>query len=476
VSSPRQGWTQAAAVLVFAAAAYLLAQADGDPDVWGRITYARDAAAQGLLFLRRDIYSYTAPAHAWVDHEWGFAWVAWAAYHWGGWTAVRLLRLGLWAAIGALCLRPARHAPSAALPLAALVLALPLSLGAVGPRAQAFTCLFLAWELGCLQASERRGARWIVFAALPFPLWVNLHAGFLVGGGVLALWGGERAFRAVRGRDTSTLRALGAAALVGLCSLLATPWGPGFAPFVLRTAFLDRPYVPEWQPVGLDVYGAWWLLLGALCIPLARVKPRRWPELFILAVLATQAALHRRHLALFAVAAGVLALPALLDAWNRWRGPPEVPPIPARAGALGLGALAAAFACAALFRSAAPPPAEPFFPRTALDVLRSQHADNVLVEFNWAQYALFYGAPGMRVAIDGRYEAVYPPEVLQQYFAWHFGEPGWQALAQSPDTHYALVARGSPRAARMEALPDWTTLYADDVAVALAKRGRASDR
>ena len=48
----------------------LLAQVDSDPDIWGRLAYARDAAAQHVSFQAEDPYSYTArSAHSTVAHR-----------------------------------------------------------------------------------------------------------------------------------------------------------------------------------------------------------------------------------------------------------------------------------------------------------------------------------------------------------------------------------------------------------------------
>jgi len=266
------------------------------------------------------------------------------------------------------------------------------------------------------------------------------------------------------------VKGLGVAAAIGMATPLLTPWGPRYAWFALKSALLPRPYVPEWSAVGLDVYGGCLALLVLLCIPLAWAKPRAWKELGILAVLAVEAGLHRRHLTLFAIATAILALPRCLGAWNAWRPPRPGSSGWARTGAFGLGLAAAGLLCSALFRCLAPVPAEPYFPRTALEALQARGADNVLVDFNWAQYALFQGAPRLKVAIDGRYEELYSPETMDRYFAWHFGTDGWRSLVDAPETHYALVERGSDRAQRLERLPGWTTVYADDLAVAFARK------
>src|SRR5260370_21404125 len=40
-----------------------------DPDLWGHVPFGRAVLAQGHLILR-DPYSYSAPGHLWLNHEW----------------------------------------------------------------------------------------------------------------------------------------------------------------------------------------------------------------------------------------------------------------------------------------------------------------------------------------------------------------------------------------------------------------------
>lgn len=471
-----------ALALVLAALAFALVGVDTDPDLWGRMAYARDWAATGGLAPRHDPYSYTAPGAPWIDHEWGFNWVAWLTYHALGWPGLRALRVLLFAVTAALCFHEAspRRAASALQPLRALLVGLPLALGFVGPRAQVFTFVFTAWMLFCLRRSWEQGPRWILLAVAPLPLWLNLHGGFLAGLGIAGLWGALRLPGAIRAGDRRTALALVGAGVFCLACLPLSPWGTSFFPFMLRTSTMSRPFVYEWDPPAF--LGPQWLMAAALAglaaLQIARGRTRRWPELLVLVATAILAFRHQRHLPFLALAAALCAPPWAPRDEREQTGPDgEEGALSGarlqRVAKLLLGGGAGALLAAAALRLFAPPPAEPAFPVRALSFLQaSPLSGGALVDFEWSQYLLFQAWPRFQVAFDGRYEEVYPEEVAARYFAWHYGRPGWRELVDDPSTRLALVRAGSSREGRLARLPGWRREYTDGVATLFVKEAR----
>lgn len=468
-ASPARAVARNALLLVLAALGLSLVMVDTDPDLWGRMAYARDWVATGGIAPRFDPYSYTAPGAPWIDHEWGFNWAAWLSYRALGWPGLRLLRLLLFALTLTLCFRddPPEEAASPLRPVRGLLIGLPLALGFVGPRAQAFTFLLTAWMLSCLRRSRAGGPKWIVLGVAPMPLWLNLHGGFLAGLGIAGLWGAARFVEALRDRDRRTALALVGAGALCVASLPLSPWGLRFVPFMLRTSTMPRPFVYEWDPPAF--LGPHWfmamLLLAFAAYRIARGQQRRWPELLVLAAVAVLAFQHQRHLSFLALGVAFCA-PASL----RGQRPvaPDAPGLLWVGRGVGAGALAvAALAAVRLFDK---PPAEPAFPARAVAYARAQGiSGGALVDFEWSQYVLFQAWPQLKVAFDGRYEEVYPDEVAARYFAWHYGREGWQKLPEDPATRLALVRSGSSREARLKALPGWTRAYEDGVAALYVK-------
>jgi hypothetical protein len=473
--------------LVAVAMGFVLARVDSDPDLWGRIEYARLALEQGRLFPVVDPYSYTAPGAPWQDHEYGFSWLAWGVHRVLGWPGLRLLRLELYFATLALCLaavwRSVRGRGVMFLPLFSLC-AFALGPGFMGPRAQSVSFLFFAWLLLCLRRAGERGPWWLVAGVLPMPIWLNVHGGFLAGCGIALVWGVVRGWEAARHGDSRTLRVLAVAAGWCLASLLLTPWGPGYPLFLLRAVTMPRPHVPEWAAPGL-LSGNWWLVvaLALATVPLFRARPRRWAELAAVAVTTLAALRYQRHIPFLAIAALAFAAPAALRSWSGWQlqnGPvfrrvtPPGKPVPRRAATVLASVLAAVLI--AVFAATVPavvraPPAEPYFPASAVnEVERRALTGGLLVDFEWAQYVIFRRLPGVQVAFDGRYEAVYPEPVVNAFMAWNYGYPGWEELPNHPGTRMALVGTRTSRALRLLRSPNWELVYRDHVATLFVKK------
>src|SRR5262249_17868503 len=89
----------------------------------------------------------------------------------------------------------ARGASAAVFLTVAPVMALFSSYGFTTIRAQAFTLLSLSVML-CFLDFDQRGRRWWIAAWLPIHiLWLNVHAGFVVGAGLMALHAVEQILR-----------------------------------------------------------------------------------------------------------------------------------------------------------------------------------------------------------------------------------------------------------------------------------------
>lgn len=462
-------------LLLASIVALVLVRRDADPDIFGRVAYARDAFARGAWTWHTDPYSYTVPGGAWVDHEWGFSWIAFAAFKVGGWSAIRLLRVALMAATAWMCVATTRRLAEDAriTPLLGFFLAPVLALAFIGPRAQAFSYLFFAWMLWSFARARDGSPVWMLWGVAPMPLWVNVHGGFLAGMGVAVLWLALQVPGFVRRHDRHGMHMAANAVAWCLASALLQPWGWDYALVIAQAGTMARPFVNEWNPPPL--LGVHWVmaviftLLTALS---ALVAARRWPDLAVLAVLAVESFLHRRHLTFLAIAAAVFAVPVLAEWWNarRAHARPASPQMLTR-GLTAVAAIAALPLVVATVRlSGVGAPRDPAWPAAAVAFLRTQPGGGVLADFEWGQYVILEASPKFTVAMDGRYEEVYPDEVVSRYVAWHFGFTGWESLPSDSRTAYALVATGSDRAKRLDTLaPKWRQLYADATATVFVK-------
>jgi hypothetical protein len=101
---------------------------------------------------------------------------------------------------------------------------------------------------------------------------------------------------------------------------------------------------------------------------------------------------------------------------------------------------------------------------------------NLAVPLDWGGYALWHLAPAVRVSLDGRFATVYPPQVVEDHFAFFHGDAGADSarLLDAYDTTLVLLPRGVPTA--LDGRAAWRLLYSDSVAALFGQSGQAVTR
>ena len=202
----------------------------------------------------------------------------------------------------------------ASYPVFAFLGLLGISLGWAGfgtIRAQLFTLCFLVILL-FLMEQDRKGKAWALWAWLPvYLVWVNMHGGFLVGLGLLAIYISERFFLNLLA-EKNFLKSLQMVKrqigfLAATCLLtLATPYGIDYLPYIWNAVTLDRTrFIVEWRPLWAISYVyvvAWIFSVILVLYALTQNKLGEMPGLFIIAATAWVSLWHFRHLSIYAVA------------------------------------------------------------------------------------------------------------------------------------------------------------------------------
>jgi len=197
----------------------------------------RESLTQGHL-LKIDPYAYTPTIRPLIDHEWGAGGIAYFATRWLGGRAILLLKFAL---AFATAFASGRCAKSRGADVRLIGLCAPLAiflahLGFLAAiRAQAYTFFLTAiWLL--LLERDRRGIRsWMIVGLALFPLWVNLHAGFVVALALTALYAVELL---IRGNPVRHL-------LLLMCGMsletFLNPYGPQYFTFLKRALTMAPP-------------------------------------------------------------------------------------------------------------------------------------------------------------------------------------------------------------------------------------------
>ena len=124
-------------------------------------------------------------------------------------------------------------------------------------RAQIFTLLFILLQI-LLQQSDWQGRKsWVLAWAVLYVVWLNMHAGFVVGVAMMFLhvverWltelGDECSIESVRKAYFKLWHHLLLPPILAV-GLQINPWGVLYGPYLLRAIAMERPTILEWQPL-----------------------------------------------------------------------------------------------------------------------------------------------------------------------------------------------------------------------------------
>lgn len=443
-----------------------------DPDLFWHLK-AGELIVSSRSVPNVDPFSFTWYGQPWTPHEW-LSEVLIYLLAGGVGVAFGLLVFGLLAGLilfvlvvelGRRQVRPAAIALAAALSGWALIPYVTIRPQVLSWLLMAILVVFL-WRL---DADRPKRVLWLIPL---FALWANLHGLWVVGLGVLVVYGlftlaGRTPMAPAQARNWLIVAGFGC----GLAVML-TPAGPAGILYPLR--YIDAgdwglEHILEWQSPDFHNPANWGQL--ALILVLTAVSVRRVPGwLAVLAWLGVVMSLvSLRNTPLLAV----WALPVIAVALNE-RFPLTVaePMSSRRARTRRLMELATAVVVLVGGTLVIVPSASVFdvegklarkFPVAALDRLAQLQPDaNLLVEYGWGGYAIYriFDAGG-RVFVDGRND-MYDQSILEDYTAIREAEPGWQQLLADYQVEAMLwppsvvLTRGPAAAA------GWCEMYRDD--------------
>jgi hypothetical protein len=438
-------------VALAAILAAVLTHTRADPDLFGHVRFGQDMFTAHAVRLV-DRYSF-ASDKPWINHEWLSEIVMSLAYAAIGPTGLVAIKLLLIAAVLVLAIRTLPVPPLTAfrrdLLLAVLVLGTFPQTNHVRP--QLFSLALFAWLLRLLMRA-RADVTALAWCVPLFAVWVNLHGGWLVGGGVFAVWTmasvlardrvDRHLFARVPGANNAVMIAAGAASLA---ATLCNPYGSRMWSFLYETVGFTRADIIDWQPVfavGL-AFGLLWTLTGAvaaagLCMSFRRdqLDPRAAAVVVALGFASLRVG---RLLAFFTIATIMLLGSGFGDAAHDRSSVGESRVIRRLAAAIA-AAVALAVSLAATSVSAANIVCirmeGPFFPEpeVAAVIAQEQVRGRMMTWFDWGEYAIWHFAPAVSVSLDGRRETAYSDATIQRQLQFY----------AAPDQRHAVVATLDP--------------------------------
>jgi len=472
----------AARFLPFAAAVYFFSFVSADPDLWGHITFGTETWGNKAL-TKTDPYSFTAHREPWINHEWLAEVIFYLTYRFLGDAGLLFGKLIIGLFIVALLWKICTFQKNMPLVTAGiLILAVIVISPAFMIRPQVFSLLFFTLFLFLFYLYLEKDTDRL--CALPFlmALWVNLHGGFLLGWAILLAVAGWvtvlRLTSAAIGYDK--VRRLWLWVIPTSLATLLNPYGYKLHLFLFNSLSFPRQ-ISEWAPVNLfDLSFPRFKLMALLfLIMVVSRKPKgneTWQIVIVAATLAA-ALLHRRHMPFF----GITACPYLsyrisdlVEKTGYRRKDLKLTRSSANLLALFVTLLAAYL----LYGGVRPyvasgcriivDPAE--YPVGAVHFLKSnQMHGNLLVPFDWGEYAIWHLYPDCRVSIDGRFRTVYPEAVIEDHFAAKADPAKWKRLLDSYPVDILLVHQIPFFQQMIRDKGPWVYAYSDPLSIVFLK-------
>ena len=209
-----------------------------------------------------NIFSFTAPEHAWLPHEWLSEVVFYGLYQGFGYRGLILLGILLNAiACGLVYRLTERYSRSPYLSAIITLLAGLMMLGNFSLRPYLFGNLFFIASLHAMEEPSAGGRLRPVLIFLLFSAWANFHGSFIIGLALIMLYMAASMATHLRGpkRSWAPTRALALDLVVAVVACTATPhhiYGLIFPFEYLENALTGKvsylTNISEWQSAGLE--------------------------------------------------------------------------------------------------------------------------------------------------------------------------------------------------------------------------------
>lgn len=456
-----------------------------DPDFWWHLRTGQYIVQTGSV-PSSDPFSFTKPGHSWIAHEWLIEVIFYGLFQIGDYGLLILFFSLI--ITGAFIIAFYRSSP-ASRPYAAGFVTL---LGAIstaptwGVRPQMISLFFTSIFLLLLDLFVKSGKkRWLVPLPLLILIWVNTHAGYLLGLAIVGIYILGRLLELVprffhRGNKNlfepdKLIIPLSITFLVCLLATIANPNGvqiliypfqtltsPSMQQFIQEWFSADY-HLLEWQPFVLFVLG----LIGAGMFGKFRGTPT---QVILAGVLGFAAFRSMRNIPLFVIA----TIPILSDQVASLISPKLGVHSTNLSQRIITNLVLVVMVIAVGFRfyqtvqdqSGAELSA---FPGGAVDWIETHTpSGQMLNTYGWGGYLIWRLYPEYHVYVDGRAD-VYGDEFLYEYTRLYEGLPGWEQALESQNIHLALLEPDSGLARELFHSAKWELAFQDSISVVFLK-------
>jgi len=473
-------------VYVFVFAFLFASRPLSDGDFWWHLKTG-EYIIRNFSIPRVDLYSFTVRGKPWIAHEWLSEAIFYLVYSRAGFnTLIFIFTVLTVLAFWIVFRRTSAHPFVKGF---AVLLSVWSILPTIGVRPRTFTLLFAAIYLAVLHRFVlERETRAIWWLAPLMIVWVNLHAGYLLGlvligvaiaGVVLDAWfAGEKL-----ASHWSQLKTLALVFVACLVAVNLNPQGPRIFvfPFEFFLSPVQQDQIVDWlspdfhQKELFPLLALIMLTIAALALSPKRVRPS---ELLLYLATLYMTLKSNRHMAIFALVAG----PMLADYLQHWLdttrfthmfGESRSATTGRRKVIFNIILLIPLIACLIKLKSViySPPTQKQVgVPLNAVSYLKANGiTGNTFTDPNiWGGY-LIWETPSNPVYIDGRID-MYGDQFMREYLGIIHGLTRWQEPFDKYSVQVAMVSPTSQLRLQLEQSPQWQQLYRDEMAVVFRRK------
>lgn len=464
--------------IVFSSAFYFFSFITADPDLWGHIKFGKDLWISKAIH-HLDIYSYTAYGREWINHEWLSEILMYMAYNIAGSPGLLIGKLLIGLTIVYILSRISFNRTSHPLiygPVFVLVVFV-ISPGFM-IRPQVLTFLFTSLFLYIFHLYLERKKNFLFFLPLIMILWVNCHGGFLIGVGMFPIVViSEIISCRLKKKGARYLGSLIFWFLITEFSAFINPYGYHLLIFLYKTLSTSRN-IWEWQPVNLfDLSYLRFKLLTLLfiCTLFFRKNERRYWEMGIIMLALLYAFKHQRHTPIFAIVAAPYLTEHLTILAQKINLQDRIKSLPSylilNIFLIVLIGYQLFFTSSKYIKNRCNIIVDPLkYPVYATHFLKENEIKgNILLPFEWGEYAIWKLYPDCKVSVDGRFRTVYPQEIIDDHFGISDDESRWKQLLSKYPTDIILAKRNLLSQRLISTQGEWIYIYSDRISIIFIK-------
>ncbi len=448
-----------------------------DNDLWTRLLVG-SSIIDGFSIIKQDIFSYL-PTHIWYDHEWGasvFIYGFFKLFHeWGLILLKALLTIGIVISmVLTVKLKEPKHTtPYNILLYAIAYLAASYVLNGT-VRCHLFTFFFFTIFLYILEKVRLQKFKhwWIMPLIMLF--WSNTHGGCVSGIGLLVMYLIGEALN--KKPVDFYIKALISSCLITFIN----PWGIGYVIFLLKATTMNRELILEWRGtfetsllkpyIYFKLYFYFMALIGIITFikKLYKKDTIDWTKLIVLLATVYLAIAHIKHQPFFVIAWTIFLYDDIYEILgSMFRKIPEkitsqlliVKDVISYIIVIWLSLIFISyFERPVTITTTA-------YPYYALEFIKVNDLKGKLfINFDWGSYAEYKLFPYNKIVMDGRYEEVFPPELIYKISDFHMlKNDHWYDIIEMYPPDIMVIEKKYPVYNEMLKKTNWLLVFENNI-------------